>query len=184
MLKDLIKTSIFVLLSREILKGCCFIRAWFGKIYKDSYLLYRWPQVFFKAIKVCFRYSFLGRFTEVEGNRYVVISENSKTFKCVRGIYKTFQERLISYSKISAAVGLGGGIKKELCSSPIRICGIIVVVAILTNIFFSLLFNKEMDLVAWGLFLFLGVGGLFCNSDWQDLKKTSFLLGLIHKERQ
>ncbi len=186
MLKNLTKTSIFALLSKGILRGCYFIKAWLGEVCKDS-RIYRLTQTFRSATKICFRYSFLGRFTEAKWDRRFAISENIKTVRCVWVIYRPLQEKLISYSRTSAAIDSAGRIKKELYSSPIKISSIIVVAAILTHIFFSLLLNKEIALLGWvarGLFLFLGLGGLFCNADWQDLRKTSFLLGLILKERQ
>jgi len=116
----------------------------------------------------------------------LVTLDNSRFIGYLLGIYRTWKYQILNYSSVSRVMNSAKKVKNGLCILPIKTSSIILVTMILTNIFFSVLFNKEIRLLGWltrAAFLFLGLGGLFCNVSWNEIKKTSFLLRAIcHKK--
>lgn len=106
-----------------------------------------------------------------------MITDNSKLIKGLLSLYKkSWKKKMISYSRTSLVMNSVGGIKNKIHSLPIKTMSIILVPVILINILF---FNQEISLSGWiarGLFLFMGLAGLFCEVDYETLKKGSFVL--------
>lgn len=107
------------------------------------------------------------------------IFNNSKFIKLLFNVYKTQKYNITNYSKTSTFVKLAEKLKKDLYLIPVRTIGIILITAILTNSLCSIVFNIEIKLLGWVmrvLFLFIGLISLFCDANWEDLKKTSSVI--------
>lgn len=159
---------------------------WLDKKYLDS-RAYRLTRVFWEGTRNNFRYSLLGRITEIKEKDNLEIFNNSRLLKWSLGKYKnlkSYNNRIIKRLKTTVIFSSVQAIKKEFRLSPLKICGIIGVTAILINTAASLLLKKEIGLLGWSLrviFLFLGWSGLFCNASWKDTKRTSFVLKYMNK---
>ena len=131
-----------------------------------------------EKIKICFRYSFLGRITEIKEINLAVL-DNSRAVRCLICFYKRWRDKIIHYSKTSSTVNLAEDTKEQFVLSPAKLISIIIVTAILVNVALSIILHKQIGLWGWlmrGLFLFAGVSGLFCQADWPTIKKSSILL--------
>jgi len=129
--------------------------------------------------RIYFKDGFFGRITELSQEDNAATLENSKFIRYVLSIYKKVRYKCIIYAQTSMVFSSSKALKKGLYLRPVKTGSSIVVIAILTNILFSIILNKEMGLLAWtikAVFLFIGLGGLFSNASWQDLKQTSLSL--------
>ena len=154
-----------------------------GNIYHNSQIA-GFLNVFWEKTKICFRYSFLGRITEVRQISPAVL-DNSLVVQYLTNFYKRFKDKITNYLKTSLTVGLVKDTKEELYFLPVRMIGIIVVIAIVVNIFLSLILQKQIALWGWlmrGLFLFVAVSGLFCMADWLAIEKSSIFLRKIRRK--
>jgi hypothetical protein len=159
-------------------KDYCFITDWLKKRYKDSQT-YRLIKVFWEGTKINFRYRFLGKISEINKENNSVILNNSRFIRWVLNLSNIWKYRILNYAKTSIILESVKEIKKEVYFSPVKISSIIIVTAILTNISFSILFNKEIGLLSWvirTLLFFAGLAGLSSNATWEDVKKTNFIL--------
>lgn len=137
-------------------------------------LLYK----FREKVETCFRYSFLGKITEIRQTNLAFL-DNSQVVQYLVNFYKGWKNKIISCSKISLLFSLTKDMKEKLYFLPVRIICIIVVVAIAVNIFLSLVLCKHITLWSWlirGLFLFTAYAGLFCQVDWPTFKRNSVFL--------
>lgn len=182
MLRALFKTSSFLLLLKMTRKIYRFMEGWVDRIYKESQT-HRLIKISWEGINVNFRYSLLGKITEINNKDNLVILSNSKFVKWFLGVYKTCGERAISYLRInivtSTVMGWIGEAKKELYFLSVKTSSIILVTIISTNIFFSILLSREIGLLGWIIrmsFLFVGLAGLFCNARWKDIMRTSYFI--------
>lgn len=179
----LLETAKVVWLWRILYHRYCLIEKWLQEKYINSQI-HKLSTTFYKGIKISFRYSFLGKITELEYKDNSQILDNSKFILWLINEYKIWKNRVTNYSMTSAFFASTQEIKKELYYLPIKTLSIILVVAILTNIFFSLLFKKEIVSLGWAMRLFLliiGLGGLFCNADREGLKQSSLILKYINR---
>ncbi len=108
--------------------------------------------------------------------------KNSKFLKWVLFLYKTWQNKVVCYSKTSTIIRMIREVEKELYFSTFKTSSIIILTATLTNIFFSLVLCKRIGFLGWslrGVFLFIGLAGLSSDATWRDIKKTSYFLNKI-----
>ena len=146
-------------------------------IYQNSWI-FRLTEAFREKIKVCFRYSFLGRITEISQTGPQAVN-NSQAVQYLINSYKDWKDKLILYSKISATFELAKDTKGKFSSSPTKMPGAVLVAAVLVNTALALGLQKQISLWSWlirGLFLFAGLSGLFCKADWSTLKGNSVFL--------
>ena len=71
--------------------------------------------------------------------------------------------------------------EKDLSRDFIRMVGVIILTAVVTNIFISISFMKEMTQFGWmvrGVCAFAGLILLSCASLWKNARGTSFIVGL------
>jgi len=167
------------------------LRSWHFRlieIYGNSHI-YKLINRFVQIIKVGFRYSFLQFlhriFTiDIEMNMLTIkesffasfsINLFTKTKRC--------SDNYLATSEISSWI-------REQCRilqicAPLKNISIVIILTILVNIFFLILFNVKIGLSGWvirSVFLFLGVSGLLCNADWQDIRKTSLFLDNLRRK--
>lgn len=181
-LNTAIKASIFIFWSKKIFYRCCFLKQRIVEIYKDSLINGKLIQLKDK-IAVYFRYSFFGKFNQIEnmGNNYSIL-DDSRAVLWLTKIYKIYKKNLIFYFRTSRFFELSEETKKEFYVSPVRNGSIIIFIAMLSNISFSIILNNPISLCGWflrGLFIFTGLAGIFCNTGWEEIKKTSFILNKI-----
>ena len=176
-LNKISETSIVVSLFKYFYKCYSRIEQRVNYIYSNSQIA-GFLSIFWEKTKLCFRYSFLGRITQIKEANPALL-DNSRAARYLINFYKRWMNRIIRHSKTSSTVSLAKDTKEELYFLPVRMIGIIVVVAIVVNVFLSLVLQKEIGLWGWlmrGLFLFAGVSGLFCQADWPAIKKSSIFL--------
>ena len=107
--------------------------------------------------------------------------QNSRLISLLKIFWsKTCNDRTISYLRTSIAVRL----IKKIYLLPVKTVSAILVPVILTNILFSIKLNEKVGLLGWIVkvsFLFVGLGGVFCNANWEDIKKNSFIINYMNK---
>lgn len=176
-MSQILNTSIAISLLKRSYEWYARIEQMLIDIYYNSQT-HRLTKGFREKIKICFRYSFLGRITE-ERETTPLTLDNSQVVQYMIDFYKRWKNKIIRYSKISLTVGLAKDTKEELYFSPVRVISIITVTTIMINVVLSIVLQKQIGLWGWlmrVLFLFLGFGGLFCRVDWLTVKKNSVFL--------
>ena len=176
-LTEVSNTSIVVSLFRYFCRWYSHLEQRLIDIYHNSQT-HRLTRGFWGKIKICFRYSFLGRTTELKQVSPVIL-DNSQVVQYMIDFYKKWKDKIVNYLGTSSTVGLAKDTKKELYFSPVMIISIIVVSAITVNVFLSIILQRQIGLWGWlirGLFLFTAVSGLFCQTDWSTVKESSVFL--------
>lgn len=184
MLKILIENSIFVLLLKKLGKGYYYVEQWLDQTYKNSQINKIIKKIR-NGLKVCFIYSFLSKISGINEEKDITILDQSIFIQWIINLYKKWRQKLIFYLKSSKIYSLEEQLRKEFYSLPVKTISIIVTVTVVTNIFFSIFLRKEIGLLGWilrGLFLFIGLTGIFCNANWQGLKKTSLVLRYLERK--
>ena len=173
----LLETSITVLIFRCVCRWYVCLEQKASCIYRDSQI-YRMTKVFREKIKVCFRYSFLGRITEIKEANPALL-DNSRVVQYLINFYKRWRDKVTHYSKASSIVSLARDTKEQVIFCPVKIISIITVTTILVNAALSVILQKQIDL--WSfliqvLFLFAGTVGLSCEAGWSTVKESSVFL--------
>jgi hypothetical protein len=150
---------------------------------KVSYIYYssqahRLTKKFWEKIKLCFKYSLLGRITEVKDTDKSIL-DNSCFVGYLVSFYKRWKHKIESYLMTSLIIKLIKELKEQLYLLPVRAIGIIAIVAIIVNIFLSVILQRQLSIWVWlvrGLFLYIAVSSLFCKADWPTIEQNSTLL--------
>lgn len=177
MLGEISEASAVTSLFRYLFRSYSILRQKINYIYRNSQTC-KLAEEFWTRIKICFRYSFLGRITEA-GQTSSGILDKSKLVQYLLNSYKKGKPKIIQLRQYSSTANLAKDAKKDLYSYPVRILSLIVVITITINVVFSFVFQKEISLWGWlmrGLFLVAAVFGLFCKADWQTIKENSVFL--------
>ena len=155
-------------------------------VYKDSWIS-RNLEKFSNQIKVCFRYSFLGRLTEAGGEDNREIFYNSKVARWIVNSYNVRKNRIVNYVNSSIIMNSMAEVEKELHFLPVKAGGMVVFTAILINVLLSLFLHKEIGLFGWvirAVLFFAAFWGMFCEVSWEELKKTSWFVRRIETHIQ
>ena len=133
---------------------------------------------FWQKIKICFKYSLLGRVTETEQASPVVLDDSS-VVQYLINFYKRYKDKITYYLRGSLTIGLAKDAKEQLNSSPAKIISTILITAIFVNAALLVLLQKPIDL--WGflirlLFLLIATVGISCELDWSRIKASSLFL--------
>lgn len=186
--KGLLETSKAILLFKVAHKKYCLLEGWFDELYKDS-MVYKKPRLVFSVITASFRYSFLGRITEIsdEDNSKEIL-ENSGFAQWLLKICAGGKKRIMSYLKTSFTANCAAGLKNELYVLPVKTISLIVVTAILSDAaFYALLKNviqREIGLLGWiirGMLLSAGLAGLLGKADLENLASASLFFKWINR---
>ena len=181
-LRKISDASIILSLFRYLYKWYGYIEQRLIGIYHDSQTC-RLAKGVCGGVKICFRYSFLGRISETKQTSSGAYNR-SWTVQYLINCYKRWKDKAMCYLRTSLAILLAKNTKKILYFSPVRIISIIVVIAVITNVFLSIVLQKQISLWGWlmrGLFLFSGVVCLFCKADWVAVKSNSIILRKLGK---
>ncbi len=149
-------------------------------LYKHSGT-YRFLALFWRGAKVNFKYSFLRRLSEAEYSPQLL--DNSVLIARLLRIYRSLRDRIKSCLLHSAFTDMVGQAKRAVLFEPVKTGSIIILVVILTEIFLSLLLHKRIEPLGWTakiFFIVIALGGLSCNTGWQDLRETSFILKWVN----
>lgn len=183
MLKEITKTSIFLSSLQKIQTQQCFIMKRLYKFFIES-KTYKLIIKFKEGTRVNFKYSFLGRASEIKEEKNAEFLDNSRTVGYWVSWLRIKKISLSFYSSLSKIVALIKEIVKEIYRSPLQAGSIIVISAIMVNAALSFLLKREIGLFGWvmrGIFLFVGINGFLCKTDWLILKNNSAILKLTRK---
>lgn len=186
MLKNL-ETSILIKLMMILHRYHYYLTQRWHSLRKNSYLyqlIYRFIQGFRYKIKLCFKYSFLGRISEMKEKSHIAILEESKVLRFLIGLYKKWQYQIISYFRISKTDILIGEFKQEFTLVPIKSASLIIIMAILMDTIISISIKQKIALLGYfirGLLLFAGFAGINSKADWPVVKNSSAILKLFSR---
>ena len=98
---------------------------WYGNLMRHIRIvgLVRTSRNLLSQIKVCFRYSFLGRITEIGEEGHPEILDNSKVVRWVLNIYNIWKDRIISWANSSAMINSVVEVKKSCIFCRLRLVG-------------------------------------------------------------
>lgn len=180
----LLETSIFLSLFKKTHRNFCCTEDWLNEVYKNSQI-YTIIKKSWATIKIYGRYSFLGRRTELKEEKGdITIVNNSVVVERLKNLSKKWWYNLVFYFKIGKSGNLVKQFKKDFYTLPLKTLSTIIIVAVLTNIIFLILFKKEIGLFDWimrGLLLFTGISGLNSRVDWPNVKNSSIILRSVLK---
>lgn len=186
MFRNLLITSYTARTLKTIYVRYCRPQRWFYDIYRNS-AVNEIINSFYKRAIIAFRYSLLGRLTDMEnaacGQSALI---NSKVLNCLSNLYSKCSARISGYSNKSKIFYSAIELKSELRFHPAKAGGVIIFTAVLTNIVLSLLLHKEISSFGWGMrwvLLAVGLLGMFCKVGWEELKRTSWLMKHVEKQR-
>lgn len=153
--------------------------------YKDSWIK-KTSEKLVSQIRAYFMYSFLGEIKEIGGEVNIEIIHNSKVAQFTGNSYNILKNRIANYAPSSIIMNAGLGVKKELYSLPVKTGGMIIFTAILSNVLLSLFLRKGIGLLGWiimAVLLLVAFWGMFCEVSWEELKKTSWLIRQVERQR-
>ncbi len=173
--KHLLENSKIISLLIILFRKIYYFEEQIDKSYKNSRTCRLLDSLYYR-IKSYFKYSFTNKLTSMgEGINFAFL-DNSRIAQMIVYVYS---EWCNNYSKRSAIMIAFREIRKELYLAPAKIAGIIIVIAIVTNVFLAVILKIEISAFGWFMsgFVFLGgLIGIFCNSDWQTLANNSKIL--------
>ena len=167
---------------KESLKKYRFFEDIVEKVYKDSVICNK-AKAFRKSMVLYLNQSFFGKITG-ERSEVPLYIGNSKAVDLISYFIELTKKKIIICLDNSEQVAFINRTKTDFQTSSLRTIGIIVFVAILTNITLAILLRKSIDLLEWVIragFLFVGFGALYCRASWDEVKKTSLVVTLFKK---
>lgn len=182
-INQLIETSAIISSVRNFCKWPGYVKEKLSYIYADSqiYKYKEYKEFFFEKIKIYAGNSSLCRIAQIKETNPAIL-DNSRVAQYLTDFYKRGRDRIIRYLGMSLTGHLAKDIKSRLYLSPIKIVSVIAAAVVIVNVAFFIILGSQITLWGWlmrGLFLSLGVLGLFCRADWQTLKKGSVFLRQI-----
>lgn len=185
MLRTSKETSVFVRLIKKLWRRYHFFKLQLDEIRKNSQM-YRITEGLRAKINLYFRYSFFGKIIEIKIKKEEdMILNESRVVVWLINLYKKWRYKIISILKLSKTITSMDLLKRESHLLPIKIGSIITIVAIFTNIIFSILLKKEIGLFGWFIrisLLLIGFSGLSSNATWEDVNKTSYFVNRIKNQ--
>jgi hypothetical protein len=175
-----INSSIAILFLRGLYRRYDRIEQGVMDVYHYS-RIYRLTKGLWGKIEICFKYSFLGRITEIKETEPALL-DDSRVVRYLINFYKGWRNKAICYLMPSFTLRLAKDTKEELIFSPVRTISLIVIITSLVNAVLSVLLQKQMGLWSFFvrvLFLLAGTAGLSCEADWPMVKKSSIFLKKI-----
>ena len=163
---------------RKVCQGYLDLERGIDRLYQNS-LVHKLFQALWQGTKINFRYSFLGRITEIDDAPRPDVLGNSKFVGWLLKRYVESSRAAVNCFANSLSGDHTRSLKRDLSSLPLRTGGTIAVVAIAVNVILSLLFHKEINSWGWltrALFFSLGLAGLSSTIGWKELEGTSAVL--------
>lgn len=178
MLKEIINTSIFISALQKIYSQGRFITDKLYKVFLDSQT-YKLMAKFQEGARVNFRYSFLGKITEIGQGQNLAILETSRVVKRLRELFDKYTDKILNYLKTSIITNSIRTLNKNLYLFPIKTASMIIIIVMMTNILLALLLKNEIRLSGWlmyAILLFIACNGLYSKISLEELAKTSYLI--------
>jgi len=179
------ESSIFVRYLKKIGQDYLTMEKKIGSVYLSSFT-HRLIRKTIEAIKIGFKYSIFGRLTEIDDDASRNFFETSRTTKILLNWIRNLKNKAMGFSTTSSFVISSKDMKHTFILRPLKVGGIIIITTIMTNLFLSIILQKQITLWGWlmrVLFLFIGISGLFCDATWEDIKKTSAVFQLIYQKQ-
>lgn len=177
---EFFENSIFLRHLNKMSKGCPYIyieeRISFICLSSFSYRLIK--RITAELTNIV-KFSSVGRLTNIDLYALQNFFETSRIMKVTLNWAQDLYSKLTDFFIASSTFISTKGLKFNFLLQPTKVGGAIAILTIMINSILSFLLQKHITLWGWvirGIFLFIGISGLFCNSGWQDLKKTSFIL--------
>lgn len=165
----------------EYFKSCVFLRCLnkINQAYLNS-LVYQLIQNALASIRISFKFSLFGRLARVEYSISRDFFTTSKIIKIVLNSISNFKDKIAyPFATNSFLFASAQDIKYYFSLKPFKAGGLIVIAMVTTNLVLSIILQRQIILWNWlmyGLLLLIGINGLFCNINWEDIKKTSYFL--------
>ena len=178
-----LENSYFLLLLKKLGARSRRIKVRLSRIYSDS-LLNKSARLFWDSTKINFTNSSFAKITTMGFGDYSSIVENSSFINSVFTFYKTCKASITDYGKASAIAASALSLKKGQDIFTIKNGVIVVITVIFTNIFFSILIGKDIEifrLVNLFLILFMGLGVIFCAYKGVGNEKDSAIIQVFKK---
>jgi len=173
-METIVRTSIFISVLKKIYTRECLITNWIYTIFTDSQI-YKLIVRFKEGIRINFRYSFLGKITEINREQNFAILETSNVMERLRKL----SNKILAYFQVSVIRSFMGKLNRKLYLFPIKTGSTIIIIVIITNITLSSLLKREIGLWGWflrGMFIFIAGNGLSSQVSWEEVRKTSYFL--------
>ena len=180
--KKIVDKSISIFLIVNSYKWYSHLRQLIYCIYQNS-KLFRLISGFFKIIKICFRYSFLGRISEIKQPSSDALAK-SRAVRFLSHFYKKRKDKTIQHLKFSTVFKLTKDTKKNRYFAPMTTLSIIILTAVFINVLLSIAISRQINLWGWlirGIFLLVGLVCLLCKTNWLTIKKSSMFLRKLDK---
>ncbi|MFA5089568.1 MAG: hypothetical protein WC510_00885 [Candidatus Omnitrophota bacterium] len=176
--RDYLKSSLTFKSFSGIAKTHSIVLFW----YRNSWICEKSIR-FSEVLLICLRMSFLGRISEIKPEGNYDIAGNSKAMQYLLLFYDRVTKRATHCLLASKTYITLVGLSREFNRRPVKALGVVILAATLVNIAVSLLFAKEILFMGWlirGVFIFVGLGSLYCPAGWEELFKENFLLRHIN----
>ncbi len=155
---------------------------WLDKVYRGS-RIYKGIQIFLKRVRDNSKNSFLGQISNMTDADYRIVVDSSRFVNWVSGVYDKMRHAVVQWLNASLIFRYIRALAKLLPILSVKKAGFILIIASVSNVFFTALFNKEITAWGWVMrlaLLFLGISCAFCNAAWEDIKKTSIAIKFTH----
>lgn len=178
------RNSFFLNFAKRSFSSCLALEASVNKAWYNS----RTRKAAFKlsaTIRAYLKGSFIGRFSQINNETYVPFLEKSRVFQYMKRECRKISSVLIfalSYSRLKEQYSQ---FQKDFLIFPLRILGLAIISAVITNLALSLMLKNEINLPVFliqGLFLLIGACALQSKVSLPALKNSSFTLTLIRKK--
>lgn len=170
--------SIFLKYLKKINQGYLAIEERMSFVYLDSFTGQLIKKII-QLLKISFQLSIFGRLTKIE---QIASRDFFRTSNIIRAFSAGIRYLKYKLTIISARSSLFAYIKDMKYSfflKPLQVGGTVIVIMIIINLVLSIIIQKQITIWHWlisGLLLYIGLAGLFCNAEWEDIKKTSFFI--------
>lgn len=178
------ESSIFLRYIKKIGQVYLAIEEKIGSVYLSSFT-HRLIAKIAKSIKIGFKFSIIGRLTEINKDASRNFFQTSKVTKILLNWVNNLKNGTIKLSVTSNYVTSTKTLRQTFFLSPLKVGGIIVITTIMVNLTLLIILQKQITLWGWwmrGLLLLIGISGLFCNADWPTIRSNSLILRKIQTD--
>lgn len=135
--------------------------------------------------KTWIRCIFLNEITNEEESRIILC--DYKVAERILNAYNSWRDKIVKGANSSVIMSWAAKTIKRPPVLTINTLCRIISIAILINIFLSVLWNREITSIGWfmkGALLCAVLCGISCRVDWKELKKTSYLIKWAERKMQ
>ncbi|MDP2904830.1 MAG: hypothetical protein Q8O22_00835 [Candidatus Omnitrophota bacterium] len=162
-------------------RGVLYIENRLDKITADS-CIFKLIEAVITRARAGFKYSFFGRISQVNGPRNMSVLADSRSAKFSIHLYDFWKSRIRDFARPGSAANFIKVCGKKIYSFCLVNAGSILIIAVLSNIFFLLVLHKRIFFTDWAvraLLLLIGLAGLSYRPRPREILRSSFLLKYI-----